>query len=214
MRRSARLFAIAEVLRGRRTGVTAEDLAERFGVSVRTLYRDLDALRDADLPVLAERGRGGGYALDRGYSLPPVNFTAAEAAMLLVVTNAMLSLRMVPFEEKLRSAMDKVRAALPTAAQRELDRRLSTLSFVGVPAHTAPAEVRAVLERAWFENRPVRIGYEGRFGLTERRVRIASVVMERTETRLNTDDLDLGEARQFLLHRVVSAALIDEPPPA
>lgn len=209
MRRSARLFAIAEVLRGRRTGVTAEALSARFGVSVRTLYRDLDALRDADLPVLAERGRGGGYALDKGYALPPVNFTAAEAAMLLVVTNAMLSLRMVPFEARLRSAMDKVRAALPATAQRELDRRLSTLHFVGVPTHTAPPAVRAVLEQAWFENRPVRIVYEGRSGRTTRTVRIRSVVMERTETRLETDDLELGEARQFVLHRIVGAGWAD-----
>ena len=56
-----RLFALAEYLRGRRTGVTAEQLAERFGVTVRTMYRDLDALRAADMPLGAERGRGGGY---------------------------------------------------------------------------------------------------------------------------------------------------------
>ena len=58
MNRQARLFALAEHLRGRRTGVTAEMLAERYGVSVRTIYRDLDTLRDAALPVRADRGRG------------------------------------------------------------------------------------------------------------------------------------------------------------
>ena len=75
MRRKPRLFALAEHLRGRRTGVTAEELARRFGVTVRTIYRDLDALRDASLPLRADRGRGGGYALDRSYTLPPVNFS-------------------------------------------------------------------------------------------------------------------------------------------
>jgi predicted DNA-binding transcriptional regulator YafY len=65
MQRTQRLFALAEYLRGRRTGVTAEALAERFGVTVRTIYRDLDALREASMPLAAERGRGGGYALDR-----------------------------------------------------------------------------------------------------------------------------------------------------
>lgn len=213
MRRSARLFALAEVLRGRRSGITAEALATRFGVSVRTLYRDLDSLREADLPVLAERGRGGGYALDRSYGLPPVNFTAAEASMLLAVTDAMLKLRMVPFEEKLRSATDKVRAALPLSAQRELDRRMSLLSFVGVPAHTASREVRRVLEQAWFENRPVRIDYDGQRGPTTRTVRIESVVMERSETLLNALDLGIRASRQFVLHRITKAALVSERAP-
>ena len=95
MRRQSRLFAIAEVLRGRRSGVTAEALAERFGVTVRTIYRDLDALRDAALPVRADRGRGGGYALEKSYSLPPVNFTAREAALLITVGRWAGELRLV-----------------------------------------------------------------------------------------------------------------------
>ena len=81
MKRTERLFALAEHLRARRTGVTAEALAERFEVTVRTIYRDLDSLRAAELPLVAERGRGGGYALDRAYSLPPVNFNAREACV-------------------------------------------------------------------------------------------------------------------------------------
>lgn len=66
--RRARLVAIVEFMRGRRSGVTAERLSERFGVTVRTIYRDLDTLREGTLPVKADRGRGGGYALDRHYT--------------------------------------------------------------------------------------------------------------------------------------------------
>src|ERR1043165_5779290 len=124
MRRTERLFALAEYLRGRRTGVTAEALAERFGVTVRTMYRDLDALRAASLPLGAERGRGGGYALDRSYSLPPGNFTARDAALLVALGRLPLDMRLLPFAETLESALDKVRAALSTSAQRELLRRL------------------------------------------------------------------------------------------
>ena len=134
MQRTERLFALAEYLRGRRTGVTAEALAERFEVTVRTIYRDLDALRAAALPLSAERGRGGGYALDRSYSLPPVNFTAREAALLVALGRFAIDMRLLPFTETLESALDKVRAALSTSAQRDLLTRLKELSFFGVPA--------------------------------------------------------------------------------
>src|SRR5688500_3142780 len=134
MRRTERLFALAEYLRGRRTGITAEELAERFEVTIRTIYRDLDTLRAASLPVSAERGRGGGYALDRSYSLPPVNFTAREAALLVALGRFAVDMRLLPFAETLDSALTKVRGALSTSAQRELLDRLSELSFHGVPA--------------------------------------------------------------------------------
>src|SRR5688572_17858771 len=83
-------------LRGRRTGVTAEMLAERYGVSVRTIYRDLDTLRDAALPVRADRGRGGGYALDKSYALPPVALSAREAALLVRLGEHAIEMRLVP----------------------------------------------------------------------------------------------------------------------
>src|SRR5262249_11474216 len=142
MQRTERLFALAEYLRGRRTGVTAEVLAERFGVTVRTIYRDLDALRSAALPLAAERGRGGGYALDRSYSMPPVNFTAREAALLVALGRFAINTRLLPFTETLESALDKVRAALSKSAQRELLDRLSELSFLGVPALPTKKAVR------------------------------------------------------------------------
>ena len=49
MRKKSRLFAIAEALRARRTGVTAQQLADRFGVTLRTIYRDLESLQDAGM---------------------------------------------------------------------------------------------------------------------------------------------------------------------
>src|SRR5512145_2425270 len=189
MQRTERLFALAEYLRGRRTGVTAEALAERFDVTVRTIYRDLDALRAASMPVGAERGPGGGYALDRSYSLPPVNFTAREAALLVALGRYAADMRLLPFTETLGSALDKVRAALSTSAQRELLDRLRELSFIGVPALAAQKAVRSVVERAWFERQPLRITYvDGDLVETVRDVRIVGVVLDRRETRLDAVD--------------------------
>lgn len=213
MNRTERLFALAEHLRARRTGVTAEQLAERFGVTVRTIYRDLDTLRAAHLPVGAERGRGGGYALDKSYSLPPVNFTAREAALLVALGRFAIEMRLLPFTETLERALDKVRGALSSSAQRELVGRMKELQLIGIPALPIKKSVRAALERAWFEQQVLRITYrDGSFVQTTRDVRIESVVMERTETRINAFDLGKNERRQFRLDRIEHAEVVAPTP--
>lgn len=209
MNKTERLFALAEHLRARRTGVTAEQLAERFGVTIRTIYRDLDALRAAHLPLGAERGRGGGYALDKSYSLPPVNFTAREAALLVALGRFAIEMRLLPFTETLDRALDKVRGALSSSAQRELVGRLKELQLVGIPALPIPKPIRAAVERAWFEQQLLRITYRDADGVkTTRDVRIESVVMERTETRINTFDLAKNDRRQFRLDRIEHAEVV------
>jgi len=207
MRRRERLFAITEFLRGRRSGITAEQLAERVSVTVRTIYRDLDSLRDAALPVRADRGRGGGYALDRAYTLPPVNFTPREAALLVTLGNWAASSRLLPFTDTLNGALDKVRGALSASAQRELLALMEGIHFAGIPAHGTSPSVRQAIEQAWFERQPLRIRYRGADATVSARVvRIASVVMERSLTLLNCDDLEKGDRRQFRLDRIVDAA--------
>jgi predicted DNA-binding transcriptional regulator YafY len=212
MQRTERLFALAEYLRGRRTGVTAETLAERFGVTVRTIYRDLDALRAAAMPLAAERGRGGGYALDRSYSLPPVNFTAREAALIVALGRFAIGMRLLPFTDTLESALDKVRSALSTSAQRELLSRLGELSFHGVPALPSKKPVREALERAWFEQQPLRITYvDGNYIESVREVRIKSVIMDRHETRIEAIELGKSEPRHFRLDRITQAEVLRTP---
>lgn len=207
MKRTERLFAIAEHLRTRRRGVTAELLAERFNVSVRTMYRDLDALRAAHLPLNSEAGPGGGYALDKAYELPPVNFSVREATLLVWAAECIQRQRILPFFDTLNDAAAKVRSALPAAHQVAVDRRTEDVSFVGVPGLAAPEAVRRAIEEAWVADAPLRIVYQSAGGrVSTRCVRVRNVVVDRRETRLNCDDLEKGEPRQFLLHRVTEAA--------
>lgn len=209
MKKQARLFAIAEHLRGRRTGVTAATLAERFGVTLRTIYRDLDALREADFPVHGEQGRGGGYALDKHYALPPINLNAREAAVLVALGRQAVRMRTLPFIETVQAALDKVQGALSLSAQRELLGTLKQLQFVGVPAAAAPAAVRAALEEAWFAGAPVTLHVRRKEGsLSVRTVRIEQVVMERTLTLLNVVDVETNERRQYHLTAIEHAAKV------
>lgn len=214
MTRVERLLALAEHLRGRRTGTTVADLAERFGVSARTIHRDLDALRAASLPIHGERGRGGGLSLDRAYRLPPVNFTAHEAAVLVVLGEWIERSRVLPFRDTLRRAADKVRAALPPTRQRMLARLQRSLQFTGVPAHEVSPAVRSVVEQAWLEDRPLAIDYlKAGAELPEpRRIQIRAVVLTRRETLLNCLEIDRQVQRQYVLHRVQAARLLDAAP--
>lgn len=211
MNRTARLLALAEHLRGRRTGTTVAELAEHFGVTARTIHRDLDALRDARLPIVGERGRGGGLRLDRGYVMPPVNFTSREAALLVAAGEWLVASRMMPFARTLHSALDALRAALPATRQAELLRLRRVLAFTGVPAHPVDEAVRAVVEEAWFDDRLLVIEYRNRpeEPPDPRTVRIRSLVMTRSETLLNCDDLSRGAERQFRLHKIAAARITD-----
>lgn len=212
MQRQARLLAITEFLRARKTGVTAQQLSERFGVTLRTIYRDLDTLREAELPLLAEQGRGGGYALDRHYTLPPVNLTAREAAVLCAIGGWAVAQRLIPFPEALSRALDKVRGALSTSAQRELLTAIKQLQFVGVPAHAPARGVARAVEEAWFSGRALELQYRAANGeVTRRLVRLEALVMERSVTLLNCLDEGSGEQRQFRLDRVESAQVRQAP---
>jgi predicted DNA-binding transcriptional regulator YafY len=208
MRKKSRLFAIAEALRARRTGVTAAELAQRFNVTLRTIYRDLEALQDAGMPIKADRGRGGGYALDKNYQLPPINFTAREAALLVVLARMASEQRLMPFPATIDKVADKVRAALTTSAQRELLTLVKELQIVGVPALPVPASVRDAIETAWFEGRPLRIVYaKSAWQMSPRFVKIRNLVFDRSVTLLNCIDLESNQDRQFRLDRIKQATV-------
>ncbi len=82
MRRSSRLFEIIQILRASDVPVTADALAERLEVSVRTVYRDIAELQAQRTPIEGEAGVG--YIMRRGYDLPPLNFDAEEVEALWV----------------------------------------------------------------------------------------------------------------------------------
>jgi predicted DNA-binding transcriptional regulator YafY len=193
--------------------VTAQALAERFGVSIRTIHRDLDALKEASLPLSSERGRGGGFSLDRAYTLPPINLSPREAAVLVVLGAYAKQLRLIPFEETLDSAIDKVRGALSSSAQRELLDHVRRLEFTGVPTPPVSPEVRRAIEQAWFEKRSVTITYlSSNFVESVRTIEIDRVLFERNETLVYGKDCASSEVRPFRLDKILKAT-VTEPQP-
>jgi predicted DNA-binding transcriptional regulator YafY len=139
--RTDRLYALVEELRAaapRRR--SARTLAEHFGVSVRTVERDLRALQESGVPIWAEPGRTGGYAIDARATLPPLGLTADEA---LAVAIGLGSLGTSPFRDAARSAARKVTAVLAEDDARRTARLASRVHLLEtgdrVPAPTALA---------------------------------------------------------------------------
>ena len=110
MNRIDRLTAMILMLQGRRV-VTAEQIAEHFNTSVRTVYRDIASLGEAGVPIAAEAGVG--YSLMRGFHMPPVQFTEEEAAALFVSGELAQQSGDDSLKEATQSALLKVRAVLP-----------------------------------------------------------------------------------------------------
>ncbi len=109
MNRFDRIAALLIQLQAHRV-VKGADLAARFGVSLRTVYRDLRTLEQAGVPLAGEAGVG--YSLAEGYRLPPVMFTREEATALLVAEELVAQLTDAHTAALSRAAMDKLRAVL------------------------------------------------------------------------------------------------------
>lgn len=107
--RIARLTAILIRLQGGKL-VTANQLAARFFVSVRTIYRDIKTLELAGVPVYTEEGKG--YRLMEGYNLPPVMFTENEANALITAAHVINKTRDTSLISEYSTAIDKIRSVL------------------------------------------------------------------------------------------------------
>ncbi|WP_067800449.1 helix-turn-helix transcriptional regulator [Actinomadura formosensis] len=212
MNRTDRLYALVEELRARAPRrLSARELAARYEVSVRTIERDIGALQQAGVPIYADVGRGGGYTLDKSRTLPPMNFTPAEAvAVAITLSRAGGS----PYSRAARTALHKIVAAMSaadSASARELAERVR---FVTPPDAGEPASVPAVLEEAMSARRVVRLGYVDADGAeTERDVEpVAFTAVSLRWYLIGWCRLRDG-ARVFRIDRVRRAALLDEPAP-
>src|SRR5258706_8400549 len=131
MNRTDRLLAIVLELQavGRRR---AEDLAATFEVGKRTVYRDIQALCAACVPIISTPGQG--YTLLEGYFLPPLRFTADEALILLLGGDAMAQSFDAEYRAAAQSAERKIAGALPEALRAEVGSLRQSIRFVAEAA--------------------------------------------------------------------------------
>ncbi len=110
MRKADRLFQLVNLIRSHQP-ITAEQLAERIGVSVRTIYRYIDDLSLSGIPVYGERGVG--YALDEDFELPPLTLTYDEIAALMLGVEMLSRSTGADLAAAAKTLLSKIGAVLP-----------------------------------------------------------------------------------------------------
>ncbi len=157
MRRADRLFQLVQRLR-RRRAVTAAQLAETLGVTVRTVYRDVRDLVSSGVPIRGEAGVG--YALERGFDLPPLMFNETEVEALVLGARVVRGWADAGLAAAAEDVLAKVEAVLP----HELRQRMADSALHAVNFHESPS-LRAslgALRGAIRERRKVAFAYRDR----------------------------------------------------
>lgn len=168
--KSERLLAMLLLLQSRGRAC-ARDIAEKLEVSERTVYRDLDSLSAAGIPVHAERGSRGGIVLSEGYRRALTQFREEEVRALFV--SATDTLADVGLGDNLRRALEKLAGALTDSQRRAAEQTRGRIHIDPRRWKQAaqPRELLAALRRATAEDRRVLLHYRDRNGkVTERTV--------------------------------------------
>jgi predicted DNA-binding transcriptional regulator YafY len=158
MNRTDRLLAIVLELQAKKQ-VRAEDLAETFEVTKRTIYRDMMALDESGVPIVAIPGQG--YSLVEGYFLPPLSFSSDEAIMLLLGADFVAQNFDAQYRDAAQSASHKIITVLPDKLRTEVEYLESSIRFIALNGPFAP-ETLQLLRRAIIQCRRVGFSYHAR----------------------------------------------------
>jgi predicted DNA-binding transcriptional regulator YafY len=208
--RADRLLSILLLLQTHRR-LTARELAERLEVSERTIYRDIEALSTAGVPVSAERGKGGGCALLDGYRTDLTGLNEAEIQTLFLSRPARL-LGDLGLRQASEAALIKLLAALPPPARRDAEyaRQRILVDTAGWRQSADPLPCMPAVQEAVWQERKLRFAY-GRTedDTVERVVDPLGLVAKGTMWYLIA--ATEGGIRTYRVARIRAATVLDAP---
>ncbi|SKB84014.1 helix-turn-helix transcriptional regulator [Dyadobacter psychrophilus] len=169
MNRFDRITAILIQLQSRKI-VKAQDLAERFEISLRTVYRDISSLAEAGVPIIGEAGVG--YSIMDGYRLPPVMFTKEEARTFITAEKLMEKFTDLSTQSQYQSAMFKIKSVLRSSEksmvetlENHIEVRQTSTPFYAEDSNTLDILLKSITERKISKINYNSLGHED---LTER----------------------------------------------
>lgn len=204
-RRAERLLEILQTLRGRRRPITAAALAERHGISDRTVYRDLDALASLGAPIRGEAGVG--FVLASGFFLPPLSLSQAEADAVL------LGLRFVARrgDDELADVAGTAMAKIGAGLDPDTERLMNESGLAVGPSGSGRTDHIKTIRHAMGAETKLRFTYRDARGHESQRIVWPVALGFFDETELLVAWCALREAfRHFRLDRITGLHKLDE----
>ena len=171
MNRIDRLTAILIQMQTKRV-VKAEEIAERFEISLRTVYRDVKALMEAGVPIGSEAGKG--YFIVDGYHLPPVMFTQEEGSAMLFAGKLVEKMTDKSIKKEFESALLKIKAVLNESEKDHLENLHAYVEVRKAPQHEEPYpnHFLTTIQKAAVEKTVLRMEYASNYAeeITKREV--------------------------------------------
>lgn len=193
-----------------RERVSARELAERFEVSPRTVYRDMEAIGMAGLPVRSTPGVGGGFEIMEGYKLDRQVFSAADLSAILM---GLSTLPGVMRGEELANALAKVKSVIPAAQAADIAVKANQIAIDLSPwmGNRSIQPYLELLKTALRENRLVSFGYTDRHGnRTARTAEPYQLVLKSNHWYFQGYCRRREDFRLFKLSRMADLRLLEE----
>lgn len=159
MNKIERITSILIKLQSRRN-ITAQQIADEFGISIRTVYRDIQILEEAGVPIVSNMGVG--YSIIEGYKLPPLMFSISEAIAFLLAEKQLRIQFNIDGYELFRNGMDKIRSVLKFANRDILEKfenYIGILELGEIQQESNPFHVLEPLIQSIIEHKTVKIEY-------------------------------------------------------
>jgi predicted DNA-binding transcriptional regulator YafY len=166
-KRITRLTAILTQLQSKRF-VTAYKLAEKFGVSNRTIYRDIKTLENAGVPIFTKDGKG--FSIMDDYRIPPIMFTEDEANALLTSELIIQASKDSSLINKFSEAISKVKAVIPTKIKGKTERLEQKMGISNIYIDNSPKSKHLLeIQKALIEYLVISIDYTNKSGQSTKR---------------------------------------------
>ncbi|MCV7025839.1 YafY family transcriptional regulator [Mycolicibacterium novocastrense] len=200
---TSRILQLLGLLQSRRVW-TGEELAERLGVTTRSVRRDVERLRDLGYPVHASKGHGGGYQLGAGAALPPLLLDPDEAVAMAVCLRLAAGGTVAGVGESALRALSKLDQVMPSKLRSQVAAvHDSTVTLMAPTSDTVEPDVLMTLARACRDHEHVATGYvDIRGNATMRRVEPYQLVTTGRRWYLLTYDRDKQDWRSLRLDRM------------